>query len=125
MNQTLAWPIIILGKGYTKIVNSKKLIKSTNSKKNTINKIPKKQNKNNKKDNKNENYDKAEDNANKVEAGARNKNLHVNGNRSHYKILQLNGSNADFCSKLTELQTTINTCKSEIIIISEANAEVE
>ena len=43
----------------------------------------------------------------------------------HYKVLQINGSNADFGTKLTELQTTINSNKSEIVIISEANSEVD
>ena len=67
-----------------------------------------------------------EDNAEKANNKKRNKTQHtLNGNISHYKILQINGSNADFSSKITELQTTINTSKSYIIIISESNSEVE
>ena len=46
-----------------------------------------------------------------------------NGNRSHYKFLQINGSNADFTTKLEELKEMVNTNKSEIILISESNAE--
>ena len=48
----------------------------------------------------------------------------LNGNRSHYKILQINGSNADFNTKLIELKDTINENQSEVILISESNADV-
>merc|ERR1711954_552990 len=67
-----------------------------------------------------------ENNADEANKKQRNKKQHIeNGNISHYKILQVNGSHADFCTKITELQTTINTNKSDIIIISESNMEVE
>ena len=71
------------------------------------------------------NKDSDENNAEKAEAEKRNRNLHtLNGNRTHYKILQINSSNADFNSKLIELEDTINENKSEIILISESNADV-
>ena len=62
----------------------------------------------------------------KVKAEKSNKIAHTtNGNRSHYKIMQVNSSNANFCSKLPELEAMINNNKSDIIVISEANAEIK
>merc|ERR1711954_227857 len=62
-----------------------------------------------------------ENNANKFKARNSNKIAHVtfgNKTKSHYKIIQINTSNADFCTKLHELKSTINSNMSEIIIIS-------
>lgn len=47
-----------------------------------------------------------------------------NRNKSHYKVLKINSSNVDFCSKLHKLQSTINSNLSEIIIISESTPEI-
>ena len=46
------------------------------------------------------------------------------GNKQHYKFLQINGSNADFATKIEELKEMINTNKSEMNLISESNTEV-
>ena len=56
----------------------------------------------------------------------KNKVAHTtNGNVTHYKILQINSSNCDFNKKLVELRAMINEHKSDIVLISEANADVE
>ena len=87
---------------------------------------PQKNHKKIKSKNKNEDeLDSTEEGFKKIKANNNNKEAHsLNGNRSHYKIMQLNGSNANFCSKLPELECMINNFKSDVIIISEANAEI-
>ena len=92
---------------------------------NKINKTNKKTNKIESKHKENISKDKGEDNDKKAETNNINKSQHIiNGNRSHYNFLQLNGSNANFMTKSEELKEMIYNNKSEIMIISEYNAEV-
>ena len=73
--------------------------------------------------------DDTENNHDKVKAKENNKNLHTkNGNRkviNHYKIVQINGSNACFNTNIHELRITINENQSQIVVISEANVDVD
>ena len=56
----------------------------------------------------------------------KNKTAHTtNGNTMHYKVMQVNSSNCDFNSKLNELRSMIDQHKSEILLISEANTDVD
>ena len=63
-----------------------------------------------------------------IMAQSHNKMMHIiNGNMSvltsKVNLIQLNSSNANFCSKLDELAATIREQKAEIVIISESNME--
>ena len=69
-------------------------------------------------------YGSIEHSASESNALCQNKVMHtLQGNKKHYKILQLNSSNADFNSKLHELRSTINFNEADIVIISESNFE--
>ena len=49
----------------------------------------------------------------------------MEGNKSMYRIMKLNASNSDFITKIPELRATIDSNNTEIVIISESNAEVD
>ena len=69
-------------------------------------------------------HNELEHNASETKALNHNKLMHaLEGNKKHYKILQINSSNADFNSKLHELRATVNDNEADIVIVSESNFE--
>merc|ERR1711954_578915 len=67
---------------------------------------------------------------NKVRQSRNNKETHsINGNpkilKDDIKIIQVNASNANFTTKVEELQVIIDKTKADIVIVSEANMEIK
>ena len=109
------------------IKKNKKTIKDKKDKKTIKDKKDKKKYKTLKSKKIEQDRDNTECNVDVVNQRKLNKTSHTkNGNKQmHYKILQINSSNANFCSKLRELKVTININMAQIIIISESNAEID
>ena len=70
-----------------------------------------------------------ENNYESIKAKNNNKEQHIkNGNRkniNHYKILQVNTSHANYNTKIQDLRLTINEQESQIVVISEANMNLD
>merc|ERR1711954_398742 len=66
----------------------------------------------------------------KGEQVSQNKNMHnTNGNnevlRDDIQVIEVNASNANFTTKIEELQVIVDKTKADIAIISKANTEVK
>merc|ERR1712081_3216 len=68
-------------------------------------------------------YSKAKQSGNNKKAHSKNGNPEIL--KDDIKIIQINASNANFTTKIEELQVTIDKTKADIVIISEANVEVK